>query len=195
MKGRSSLVWRHTSGKKNAWKVSVSVRRIDRRCRHLFFCCCDLMEETVSITHHSSLAVSQNRFIFFSSFQWRFIPLPRSRPADVLSDCYRCVIEHALWERTRSVWRQVFSGAVSRNALATLSVNANAFSSTSGSINPVVPRGPRGPRGQDMPYLNTESLSVKFHTINSIEDSQKLLTVKLSAPSLLHAPPACSSLS
>lgn len=41
-----------------------------------------------------------------------------------------------------------------------------------------------------MPYLNTESLSVKFHTINSIEDSQKLLTVKLSAPSLLHAPPA-----
>lgn len=26
------------------------------------------MEETVSITHHSSLAVSQNRFIFFPVF-------------------------------------------------------------------------------------------------------------------------------
>lgn len=36
----------------------------------------------------------------------------------------------------------------------------------------VVPAVPKGPSGRDMPYLNTESVSVKSHTINSMEAPQ-----------------------
>lgn len=39
--------------------------------------------------------------------------------------------------------------------------------------NSVVPVVPKGPPGQDLPYLNTELLSVKSHTINSSKDPQR----------------------
>ena len=38
--------------------------------------------------------------------------------------------------------------------------------------NSVVPVVPKGPPGQDLPYLNTELLSVKSHTINSSKAPQ-----------------------
>lgn len=60
-------------------------------------------EETASITYQSSLAVSQNRFIFFS-FPVKIYSSPHSSQDDVLSDSYSCVTEHAPWKvRARSV--------------------------------------------------------------------------------------------
>lgn len=59
--------------------------------------------------------------------------------------------------------------------------------SMSSSVVPVVPRGPPG---QDVPYLNTESLSVKSHTINSMGAPQ---TVNCQAINALSAT-VCHSL-
>lgn len=42
---------------------------------------------------------------------------------------------------------------------------------------------PKGPSGQDMPYPNTESLSVKSRTINSVEAPQTVNCQGISFPS------------
>lgn len=56
------------------------------------------------------------------------------------------------------------------NAFTTLAVMQMSESmSMSNSVISVVPKGPPG---RDLSYLNTESLSVKSHTINSIEAPQ-----------------------
>lgn len=89
---------------------------------------------------------------------------------DVLSDSYSCVIEHALWKG--------HALSVAKSSLALLQLWGNAFTAlavmqmSKSLTSSVVPVVPTGPSGQDMPYLNTGSLSVKSHTINSMEALQ-----------------------
>lgn len=82
-----------TSAKKNSWKGPETLPTL-QPLEFFFF---DKMEETASITYHSSLAVSQNHFIFFP-FSGKIYSSPQSGLHDVLSDCYSCVIEHVLWK-------------------------------------------------------------------------------------------------
>lgn len=108
-------------------------------------------------------------FIFFS-FQWTFI---LSWQDDVLSDAYSCVIEHLqsclLWLHSRAMRGDVFT-------------NLNVMQMSKSISNFVVPVVPKGFSDWDMPYVNKESLSILTPLI--LWKLHKLLTIKLSAPSL-----------
>lgn len=107
---------------------------------------------------------------FFFSFQWTFI---LSWQDDVLSDAYSCVIEHLqsclLWLHSRAMRGDVFT-------------NLNVMQMSKSISNFVVPVVPKGFSDWDMPYVNKESLSILTPLI--LWKLHKLLTIKLSAPSL-----------
>lgn len=127
----------------------------------------------------------------FLAFSVKIYSSPHSGPDDVLSASYTCVIERALWKgRARSVAKSSLAllHQYERKCLHNPQRSANAKKSTSSSIVPVVPKGPPG---QDMPYLNRESLSVKFRPINSMAVPQ---TVNCQAISSLSSPSVSPSL-
>lgn len=90
------------------------------------------MEETASITYHSSLAESRIRFIFFP-FPVNIYSSPHSGQDDVLSASYGGVTEQALWkERARSV-AEPFLWAMRGNAFTTLMQMSKPVSNSSPS--------------------------------------------------------------
>lgn len=132
------------------------------------------MEETASITYHSSLAVSQNQFL---SFSVKIYSSFHSSQDDVLSESYSCVIEHALWKgRALSVaWSSLAPlQSYERKGLHKPRCNANVH---------VQLWCPRGLQGKICHIL------IQNHCLSSFKPLilwrlHKLLTVKLSTPSL-----------
>lgn len=137
------------------------------------------MEETASITHHSSLAVSWNRFIHFTS-QWRYILLfaaVRKRfcqnPAAMLSNMFFGQDVLSLQPRSKAMLRE-------KNGVTNLDIMQMSWSVSNSRV-PVVPKEVWG---QHMPYLNAESLSIKSCIINSMEVPKLSPRPHPSSPSL-----------
>lgn len=115
-------------------------------------------------------------FVFLQQSGWRSVRF--------LQRCHRtCSLE-----RTCSVCCSIFSG------LTPALQGGKAFTTfmSKSMSDSIVPTVTKGPTGQDVLYLNTESLSVKSHTIHSIEAPQ---TVKCQAINSLPLPVRLSLIS